>query len=521
MKPNFLDRAIGYVAPGLGLRRMRDRVAADLMSGVSGQRSYAGADRSRLNAGWHKSGLSADAEIAKGGALLRDRMRDLVRNNPHAASAVNQWVLHLVGAGIMPRANTGSKQTDKKINALFDEHAKKCDADGQLDIYGIQTMAVRRMVEDGDGLVRRRWRRLSDNLPVPVQYQVIEVDLLDSSKEGPISEGRGAIQGIEFDAIGKRTAYWMFTQHPGSNYLGFSDFQSKAIPASEIAHGYRKDRTQVRGVPWGSPVIITLNDLGSYEEAELIRKKLEACMVGVVVEGDETDSPLGIRVDEAGNPIQQEPGVYSEGVKVDRFEPGMFAHAVGGRDIKFNQPAATGSYEAYKKATLHTIAAGFGIPYMLLSGDLTAVNYSSAKIGLTPFMRMCEQIQWNYIIPMICQPMWEWFCEAAYLAGKIKSPYVPVKWNTPRAYSADPEKDARAVQLEVRAGLKSLTSAIAERGFDPDEVIEEIAASNKKLDAAGIILDSDPRHQSANGQAQQQPGEGGDDDAPPTKPKPK
>lgn len=510
----MLDRAIGYVAPGYGLRRMRSRAAASIMAGA--QRGYSGADRGRLNAGWTTTNSSADTEIGRDGALLRDRMRDLVRNNPHAANAVTQIVSHLVGVGIMPRANTGNKARDKRINRLFDEHSKKCDADGQLDFFGIQTLAVRRMVEDGDGIVRRRWRRIEDGLPVPVQYQVLETDLIDSTREGPLFEGRAAIQGIEFNSIGQRTAYWMFSNHPGNAFAGFNrDFTSKAIPASEIAHGYRKDRTQVRGTPWGSPVIRALHDLQTYEEAEIIRKKLEACMVGVVVEGEDYDNPIGLPTDESGQPIYREPGVYdSDGVRVDRFEPGMFAHAVGGRDIKFNQPTQNGSHELYKRASLHTVAAGFSIPYMLLSHDLSGANYASSKLGLTPFLRLCEQVQWNYIIPMICQPMWEWFCEAAFLAGKIDSPTVPVKWSTPKAYSADPEKDAKATLAEVRGGLRSLSSAIEERGEDADAVLDEIEATNKKLDARKIILDSDPRRMSANGQKQAE-ADHGNTDAPP------
>ena len=53
-----------------------------------------------------------------------------------------------------------------------------------------------------------------------------------------------------------------------------------------------------------------------------------------------------------------------------------------GKDIKFNQPAATGGHGEYKRASLHTISAGFGIAYELLTGDLSQVNYSSIRAGL-------------------------------------------------------------------------------------------------------------------------------------------
>lgn len=497
MKQTLLDRAIGYIAPSIAAKRIRSRAAIDIMT-----RGYAGASRGRLNGEWHRTSSSADSEIGRVGSLLRDSMRDLVRNNPHAANAVEVLVSHVIGSGIIPRANTGNAAKDKKINGLFDRHSKKCDADGQLDFYGIQALTFREMVEGGDGIVRRRRRRIEDKLPVPVQYQVIETDLIDSAKQGAVSEGRVAIQGIEFDAVGQRTAYWMFADHPGNASLGLSrSNMSKAIPASEIAHVYRKHRTQVRGVPWGSAVISSLFDLGTYEEAELIRKKLEACMVGVVVGGDDADLALGMAI----NPEQQRAfGVRdSDGLIVDKFEPGMFVHAEGGKDIKFNQPAATGSYEQYKRASLHTIAAGFHIPYMLLSHDLSGANYASSKMGFGPFNRMIEAVQWHFVIPMLLQPMWEWFVEAAYLAGLINTPEVPVKWMTPRMYSADPEKDARATILEIRNGLKPLSDALSERGEDPDEIFDAYEAANKKIDDRELVFDSDPRRMSANGQTQQ------------------
>ncbi len=511
MKMNLLDRAIGYFDPARGAKRVRSRAAIEVM-----QRSYNGASRGRLNGEWHRTANSADGEIGQAAAFLRDSMRDLVRNNPHAANAVEVLVSHVIGTGIIPRANTGDPKKDKKINALFERFSKKCDADGQLDFYGLQSLTFRGMVESGDGIVRRRRRRKEDNLPVPLQYQVIETDLLDGMKQGVVSDGRTAIQGIEFDALGTRTAYWMFSEHPGNAVIGLNyDRISKAIPASEIAHVYRKLRTQVRGVPWGSPVITSLFDLGTYEEAEIIRKKLEACMVGVVIGGDDADFALGAALNANGDGERSFGSVRdADGAIVEKFEPGMFVHAEGGKDVKFNQPAATGSYEGYKKASLHTIAAGFHIPYMLLTGDLSGANYASSKMGFGPFNRLIETVQWLCVIPMLLQPMWDWFVEAAYLQGAINMPTVPVTWMTPRMYSADPEKDARATILEVRNGLKPLSAAIGERGFDADEVFDEYAKTNKKVDDLKLVFDSDPRKQSANGQKQQAPGEGGDDPPP-------
>jgi len=91
---NWLDRTIGALSPSVGLRRMRQRQALQLM-----QRAYEGAKAGRRTDGWVTAGTGANAEIAPASARLRDRSRDLVRNNPYAAKAVNALVSNLVGTG--------------------------------------------------------------------------------------------------------------------------------------------------------------------------------------------------------------------------------------------------------------------------------------------------------------------------------------------------------------------------------------------------------------------------------------
>lgn len=500
VRANIIDRAIGWVAPEAGARRLRHRAAMDVMV-----RGYEGADRSRMKSSWRTPSTSADAEISGAGRLLRDRMRDLVRNNPHAANALSVLVTHAIGDGIVPRTK------DPKVNELFKRWARTCDADGHLDFYGIQSLAAREMFESGDGIVRRRRRRLEDGLPVPLQLQVLESDMIDGMKDGNFSGSNLTIQGIEFDALGKPRTYWMFGSHPGNSFFDpRGTLQSKPVPAEDIAHVFEKQRTQVRGIPWGSPVISSLHDLASYEAAEIVRKRLEACLVGVVTGGEDGDG-VGMPVT-APDGSAVPPGVYDvRGARVEKFAPGMFYNAVGGRDIKFSQPAATGSYETYKTSMLHTIAAGFRVPHALLSGRLDKVNYSSSKIGIEGFKRTISALQWQVIIPMLCQPIWDWFLEAAFLAGQIDHMDHPAEWAPPRFYSADPGRDVAAKLAEVRAGFKSLSAAIAETGENPDDVLDEIASDAKKVDDRKLILDSDPRHMSQAGQTQQRPADLPDD----------
>ncbi len=231
-------------------------------------------------------------------------------------------------------------------------------------------------------------------------------------------------------------------------------------------------------------------------------------MVGILVRKNE-DEGLGIPV--KADDVVRKPGVYDgSGYPVERFEPGMFAFAEGADDIKFNTPAANSQYEAYKRAMLHTIAAGFRIPYFLLTGDLSQASYASSKIGIEPFARLVSAVQWQMVIPMLCEPIWDWFCEAAYSDGKIDTPYVPVEWTPPKFYSADPKKDAEAIIAEVRAGLRSMPDAISSTGRNPDVVLKETIGWNAKLDAGKVILDTDPRNVTKQGMFQMEPDPPGD-----------
>jgi len=484
MTASWFDHAIAAVAPRTAARRVLARQAFDTLS-----RGYDGAAKGRRTEGWRAPGSSADTEIGMAGALLRDRMRDLVRNNPHAAKAVSVLVNNIVGAGIMPRAASGDDALDRRVDALFARWAAGADADGQLDFYGLQTLICREMVEAGEVLLRRRLRRASDGLPVPLQLQVLEADLLDATRTGALGAGR-LVQGIEFDAIGRRRAYWLHPEHPGDAHGALrGGLQSRPVPACEIAHVYEKQRTQARGVPWGAPVIRALRDLDDYEVAEIVRKKTEACVTAIVFGDEEAQQGIAPSV------------VDADGNRVEQFEPGLIAYARGGKDIRFNQPAATGGYGEYKRANLHTISAGFRVPYELLTGDLSQVNYSSIRAGLVEFRRMIDAVQWQLFIPMVCAPVWRWFTEAAWAAGQIPTPDVPVEWSPPKFEAVDPQKDAMANLLAIRSGTATLAEVIAQQGRNPDAVLAEIAATNAKLDELGLVLDSDPRRVTKTGSA--------------------
>ncbi|MCA3441945.1 MAG: phage portal protein [Rhodobacter sp.] len=483
----MLDAGLAWIAP----RRAASRYAAKVAI-ANLRRGYEAGHKTRVTEGWRGSNASADAEIAVAGPVLRDRSRDLVRNNALAAQAVQVLVNNIVGPGIRPRAASGNKALNKRVDALWRGFAASCDYYGHTDFHGLLALAVREMIEAGDILALKIATPRGLGRTVPLQIQLREIDHLDTGRVQDIAGGGYSDQGIEFDAGGRRTAFWMFPQHPGGTTRAFRRrFESERIDATRVAHLFERQRVQSRGVPWGAPAMLALRDLGDWQQAELVRKKTEACLVGIVFGDDETQASVA--------PVVQD----SQGNKVEQFEPGLIAYARGGKDIKFNQPSSTAGVYEWNRVQMHIVASGFRVPYALMTGDLSQNNFSSSRVGLNEFRRMVEQLQWQTVIPMFCEPIWRWFIEAAQLAGLLPlDAMIPAEWAPPRFEMVNPLQDVQADLLETRAGFASPQQMIAKRGYDPAAVIEEWAAHAEATDALGLIFDSDPRKVSKGGNTQ-------------------
>lgn len=478
---NLLDQAIAYVAPQVAAKRARARLQ------MTAARRYEGAIAGRRTQNWFAPDTSANAEIWKDAAKLRQRMRDLVRNNPWAARAVQTITANTVGTGIMPRINVPAQSRQRRMRELWRQWAEttQCDADGRHDIYGLQSLALRAVVESGEVLIRRRFRRPEDGLALPLQLQVLEADYLDNQHDIERNEfGGPTIQGVEFDAIGRRRGYWLYRGHPLDRLM--TQLESVRVPASDVIHVYRQDRPgQVRGVPWGAPVILSLRDLDGYEDAYLLRQKLANCFTAFIYESDPT-------------------GIDSNKDLTETLEPGAIEILPPGKDVRFADPPKTDGYGEYTKAALKRIAAGFGVTYETLTGDMSDVNFSSGRMGWIEMQRNIESWRWQMLIPQMCSTVGQWFTESVDQTQPGLANGAMWEWTAPRREMIDPTKEVPAMRDRIRAGLASLPEVIRENGYDPETLMAEIAESNKLLDQLGIVLDSDPRQTSAQGQAQQE-----------------
>jgi lambda family phage portal protein len=450
------DRAVASVFPKYGVSRIHAKSAISDM-----QRHFEAASPGARTSMWPRDYRDADLTLRAASRELRNHSRDLLRNNGFAKRGGQVIAGGVVGTGIFPKSDNAVAMD------LWRKWARttECESDGRMHFNAMLYQGVSSgLYGDGEYFLRRRWRRASDGLTVPMQIQVLEADYLNTAMNelaGKTKAGGPIIQGIEFDKLGRRAAYWMWPQHPGS---GRGVDPPTRIDASEIIHVYEPTRPgQTRGVSWLAAAILDLKDLDEFEDAELVRQKIAACFAAFVSDTDGYATMIGETPNDANDD------------SIEQIEPGSIKYLEGGKQIMFaNPPSVTDA--ALAQRTLRRVAVGLGVTYEDFTGDYSMVNYSSARMARIAMQANFNHWQSDLVIPIACQGVWDWMCEAAQYAGMLPEdqPLPSVSWIAPSLPMLEPDKEALGNMRRVRGLMASPSQISREQGRDFDELVTEM-----------------------------------------------
>lgn len=444
---------------------------------ITTKRKYEGASKSKRLSRWFAPNTSSNAATASDLGTLRNRARDLRRNNPYAAKGIQVITANTIGHGISTQFRGGPSA--KRYEETWAEWAETTaiDFDGRSTIYGLQRIIMDAVAESGEVLVRKRFMA---GKKFPLQYQVLEADFLDITKTSiDGATGNNIIQGIEFDKQGRRVAYHLFENHPGGyDPKSFAaSTVTNRIPAEQIYHIYRIDRPgQARGIPWLAPVIVRLRDLDEYQDAQIMRQKIAAAFAAFVqdINADvdaetETTCELG-----------------------DKIDPGSIEFLPPGKTVTFPTPPSTAGYNDFVKGGLQSVAAGLGVTYEALTSDLSQVNFSSGRMGWIEMGRNINTWREHIIYAHFLDPVVSDFKQVMQISGVttrgISHVHVP-----PKRELIDPTKEIPATIKAIRAGLSTLSDEIMAQGKDPEAQLEQYSKDMDMLDKLKITVTSDAR----------------------------
>ena len=473
------------------------------------RRMYQGAQFSRLTADWVTGNTSADSEIYGSAQKLRDRARQLCRDNDYARQALRAIEGNVIGQGIpfqsqvrMQRAGRLDTQANDAIEAAWRQwtSARYCHTGGKLSFADIERLAIRACAESGEVFVRLV-RQSFGGSTVPLAMEVIEADQLDDGLNGRSQQGNEIRIGVEVDGWGRPIAYHFLAYHPGDYQFSnqqISTQRHKRIPAEEIIHLYRAERPgQTRGITWFASAIQRLHHLAGYEQAEVVRARASSALMGFIT------SPEGELI---GDDVM-------DGERVSNFEPGVFKYLNPGESVTVpSLDSPDGQFEPFLRAMLRAMAAGIGCSYETISRDFSQTNYSSSRLSLIEDRDHWRILQ-SWMIENFHRRVFHEWIELAVLSNALSLPgyelapdrFKAARW-MPRGWAwVDPAKEVAAYKEAVRCGFKTLGEVVAEQGGDLDELLLARQSELAMLDQMGIVVDSDPTQVTGAGQQQMQP----------------
>jgi lambda family phage portal protein len=458
------------------------------------RRAYEGAMVSRLTADWVTSSTSADAEIDGSLIRLRNRSRQLLRDNPYAIAARRAIVVNVIGRGIrmqsrVPMLRGGGrldKPTNDRIEAWWRDYCRKehIHTAGKLSFPRIIRQSLGAAVESGEVFLRLVPQEFG-NSGTSLGVEIIEADYCDETHtSGPDADRNEWRMGVQVNRWGRPLQYRFRTRHPG-DVSGSIGYEVKDVPASEIIHLFIPDRPgQTRGAPWFSSIIKRMHHLAGFEEAEVVGKRARSSVMGFI------QTPEGELI---GDGVE-------DGERVTNFEPGVFKHLAAGETVTVPQLGnADTDYEDFLRPMLRAFSAGSAVPYPTVSSDYSQSNYSSSRLERLEVLEWWRSLQ-DWIIEDVCQAIFERAMAAAVEAGTLQLPgydlmperYEAVKWFARGWEMLDIQREAAAYKDLVRGGFRTQAQIVAEQGGDLEDLLTARAAEVSRAEELGLQFDTNP-----------------------------
>jgi lambda family phage portal protein len=421
------------------------------------KRGYSGANGGRLFSDFVTSTRTPDAEIRYNLKVLRNRCRDLARNNEYAKRYLRLLKTNVVGekgVNVQVKAINSDGSFDRIGNDIIENQfwmwgsMGNCTVDGRMSWIDAQDLFMESLARDGEVLIRMvNWNGNTDRFAI----EFLEPDLIDEEKNESLQNGNTIRMGVEMDKYRRPVAYHILTQHPGEEFMnmGSSGRRTERVPADKILHVYMSDRAQQsRGVPWMATALASLKMLHGYREAELVAARTSA-------------SKMGFFTSPAGDGFTADD--YDNQVPIMEAEPGTFHQLPTGVSFQqFDPQHPTSAFGEFEKSILRGIASGLGVSYYALANDLTAVSYSSIRAGELADRDFYRSLQ-RFMIDHFVRPVFRAWLQNAMTVGSVNLPinkydkFANAAEFRGRGFNwVDPAKEISANVMALQNGLISM-----------------------------------------------------------------
>lgn len=498
---NFLDRIIAAVDPIRALRRMEARYAR----AVAG--AYIGASKTRRQLSqWNPRTGDADSDTLHDLPTLRERSRDMVRNNPLASGALSTKITNVVGTGLQlqsrldaaflglseDRADRIQTNIEREWSLFWDSH--ECDVSRTCNGDTLTSLAYRQQKENGDVFVLLpRFMRADSTSPYALKVQLIEADrVCNRDKVRETSEYAG---GVLKDSYGAPISYDILRQHPGS--LGGRISQEwdtiRAFAPNtglrQVLHLYQVLRPgQSRGVPDLAPVIEPLKQLDRYTEAELQAAVITAALTVFIKSA--TGQGLAPTAAVGSNTNAADTGL--------KLGSGAIFQLPYGTDITPVNPLRPNqAFDGFVMAILRQTGVALQLPFEILIKHFTS-SYSAARAALLEAWKyFLTEREW--LAGSFNQSIFENWMYEAVAVGRVKAPgffsdpaitraYCKADWIGPAKGMIDELKEVEAAKERISLTLTTHAEETSQlTGGDWESKVRQLGKERKLKESAGLL----------------------------------
>ncbi|MEP1612669.1 MAG: phage portal protein [Roseobacter sp.] len=346
---------------------------------------------------------------------------------------------------------------------------------GRLSWWGVECQIATAIAREGGGFLRIHEGRRRGAFGI--QVEPVPFDLLDLDLTQPTPGGGYIESGVEFSEEGRVLAFhiWSVAQSEGHRTTPRRRIR---IPAKQMIYVIVPEEVgQSLGIPRSATALRLMNMTERYQEAGMTAAHYGAAQM--------------VFFEQEGNHDQVEAQAPGE-VPIDEIEAGTMAGLPQGVTANWSTPHyPDAAVEPFMRYMGTSQAAGLGVAYETLSGDLSRANFSSLRAGKGE-----ERDEWRMLQRAIFEGLHDlvfarWL-PMAIIAGQVPLPlskldkFAAATWR-PRGWpSVNPKDDATANANDLASGVKSLTEIVAEKGRSIEDVLDERAAEVALFEDRGL-----------------------------------
>ena len=466
-------------------------------------RGFDAARQDRHTEGWYGDFGISQWDIRHQLRVVRNRSREMWKNDPYlsrwgaicrnniiGADGV-QLVMDVADWGPDAKTKEWTKRPDKMANEIIQRDFNRwamnpefVDAAGRKDLAMMEWHAVIDWHREGEALFRLLPGFGYPENPFAFSLARIRPDALALEYSFEMPNGDNVYNGVQVDKWGRTKGYWFYTVQLATGIWSGTKIY---LPADEVVHVYDEDyEGQTRGFPLVACVLRSIKMLYGYDEAELLKARLQSMNTGTWEQQDGAVDP-----DTMADPEDEDTRSQLE----QTWEPGQDRIAPAGFTYTRDPSTAPNSvYPAYHMELVRRIAGGLETAYHSLANDPSNVNMNAGRLASLEDRESWKvkqhMIQIMMLAPIFSRPR-GWL--SMYLSSGIsplpfskRARFDAATWRGRRWPAYDLNGEVAFNEWAVKHAITTDTTLAAEAGEDRNANLAKVRQEMK--DEAGTPI---------------------------------